>query len=64
MEKRLLNSPQSPDENQDSVIAEMVLDHALLAYRREKLYQEIDRTLKEGNKEKFLELTEKLKEIS
>lgn len=64
MEKRLLNSPQSPDENQDSVIAEMVLDHALLAYRREKLYQEIDRTLQEGNKEKFLELTEKLKEIS
>jgi uncharacterized protein YpiB (UPF0302 family) len=64
MEKKLLNSPQQSDENQDSLIAEMVLNNALLDFRREKIRQEIDMTLLEGNKEKFLQLTEELKKIS
>ncbi|MCM2533625.1 IDEAL domain-containing protein [Neobacillus pocheonensis] len=64
MEKKLLNSPQQSDDNQDSLIAEMVLNDALLAFRRDKIRQEIDRTLQEGNKEKFLQLTDELKKIS
>ncbi|MDQ0198331.1 IDEAL domain-containing protein [Neobacillus ginsengisoli] len=64
MEKKLLNSPQHMDEGQDSLIAEMVLNKALLDFRRDKIRQEIDMTLLEGNKEKFLQLTEELKKIS
>jgi uncharacterized protein YpiB (UPF0302 family) len=64
MEKRLLNSPQQTDENNDSVIAEMFLNHALIEFRREVLRKEIDLSLKERNKEDFLKLSEELKKIS
>jgi uncharacterized protein YpiB (UPF0302 family) len=64
MEKRLLNSPQQTDENNDSVIAEMFLNNALLDFRREILRKEIDHSLQERNKEAFLKLTEELKKIS
>ncbi|WHY02151.1 IDEAL domain-containing protein [Neobacillus sp. DY30] len=64
MEKRLLNSPQQTDENNDSVIAEMFLNHALIEFRREVLRKEIDLSLKERNKEAFLKLSEELKKIS
>jgi uncharacterized protein YpiB (UPF0302 family) len=64
MEKRLLNSPQQTDENNDSVIAEMFLNHALIEFRREVLRKEIDFSLQERNKETFLKLSEELKKIS
>ncbi|MDQ0972942.1 uncharacterized protein YpiB (UPF0302 family) [Bacillus niacini] len=64
MEKRLLNSPQQTDENNDSVIAEMFLNHALIEFRREVLRKEIDLSLQERNKEAFLKLSEELKKIS
>jgi uncharacterized protein YpiB (UPF0302 family) len=64
MEKRLLNSPQQTDENNDSVIAEMFLNHALIEFRREVLRKEIDISLQERNKEAFLQLSEELKKIS
>ncbi|MDQ1004035.1 IDEAL domain-containing protein [Neobacillus niacini] len=64
MEKRLLNSPQQTDENNDSVIAEMFLNHALIEFRREVLRKEIDLSLQERNKETFLKLSEELKKIS
>ncbi|MDM5328198.1 IDEAL domain-containing protein [Neobacillus sp. CF12] len=64
MEKRLLNSPQQTDENNDSVIAEMFLNHALIEFRREVLRKEIDLSLQERNKEAFLQLSEELKKIS
>ncbi len=64
MEKRLLNSPQPTDENNDSVIAEMFLNHALIEFRREVLRKEIDLSLQERNKEAFLKLSEELKKIS
>jgi uncharacterized protein YpiB (UPF0302 family) len=64
MEKRLLNSPQQTDENNDSVIAEMFLNHALIEFRREVLRKEIDLSLQERNKESFLKLSEELKKIS
>jgi uncharacterized protein YpiB (UPF0302 family) len=64
MEKRLLNSPQQTDENNDSVIAEMFLNHALIEFRRNVLRKEIDRSLQERNETAFLALSEELKKIS
>jgi uncharacterized protein YpiB (UPF0302 family) len=64
MEKRLLNSPQQTDENNDSAIAEMFLNHALIEFRRDVLRKEIDFSLQERNKEAFLTLSEELKKIS
>nr|WP_263328261.1 IDEAL domain-containing protein [Neobacillus sp. Marseille-Q6967] len=64
MEKRLLNSPQHSNENNDSVIAEMFLSSVLQEFRRETLRKEIDRSLQERNKDAFLRLTEELKKIS
>ena len=64
MEKRLLNSPQPTDENNDSAIAEMFLNNALIEFRREVLRKEIDLSLQERNKEAFLQLSEELKKIS
>lgn len=64
MEKRLLNSPQPTDENNDSVIAEMFLNNVLLEFRRDAIRKEIDRSLLERNKEAFIQLTEELKKIS
>jgi len=64
MEKKLLNSPQQSNEDMDSKMAEMVLNNALLDFRRAQIREEIDRSLLERNKEQFLKLTEELKEIS
>jgi uncharacterized protein YpiB (UPF0302 family) len=63
MEKKLLNTPQHPNET-DAEIAELFLNHSLLAFKRETILQEIDQTLQEGNKQRFLQLTEELKKIS
>lgn len=63
MEKNLVNSKQHPEENQDSQFAEMVLNNALLDFRRDKILKEIDRSLQARNKELFLQLTEELKKI-
>lgn len=64
MDKKLLNSPQHSNENADSLVAEMFLDHIILEFKREKILKEIDKTLQDGNKELFLKLTEELKKIS
>lgn len=65
MEKKLLNAPLETEVNvEDSEFAEMVLNKALLDFRKEQLRKEIDRSLEERNKEEFLRLTEELKKIS
>ncbi|USK33501.1 IDEAL domain-containing protein [Bacillus sp. F19] len=66
MEKKyLLNPPQQPDvEILDSLLAEMVLDKALINFRKEQIQKEIDQSLQDKNKEEFLRLTEELKNIS
>ena len=64
MEKKLLNSPQQSNEEMDSKYAEMVLNNALLDFRRAQIREEIDCSLQERNKEQFLKLTEELKKIS
>ena len=63
MEKNLRNLPQPSGEHMDSLFAEMVLDNALINFRRDKIRKEIDRSLQERNKEVFLKLTEELKKI-
>ena len=64
MEKNLLNAPQEELSAMDSLIAEMVLDKAILDFRKKQIQKEIDQSLRDGNKEAFLELSGKLKNIS
>lgn len=64
MNKDLLNVPETSIEEQLSVLAEQILAESLLEYKREKLRKEIDLSLQERDKEKFLTLTSKLNNIS
>jgi uncharacterized protein YpiB (UPF0302 family) len=64
MEKNLLNSPQPEVNVMDSLFAEMVLDKALRDFRKEKIQQKIDQSLRDRNKREFLRLTEELKYVS
>ncbi|MBD1381352.1 IDEAL domain-containing protein [Metabacillus arenae] len=64
MEQKLLNSPQSEVNVIDSLFAEMVLDKALLDFRKKKIQQKIDQSLQDRNKREFLRLSEKLKDLS
>ncbi|QGQ48139.1 IDEAL domain-containing protein [Metabacillus sediminilitoris] len=48
----------------DSVFAEMVLDKALLDFRKEKIQQKINQSLRDRNKREFLLLTEELMNVS
>jgi uncharacterized protein YpiB (UPF0302 family) len=43
--------------------AEMVLDEAVLNFRREKIYAAIDSALAHGDENTFLRLTDELKSI-
>lgn len=62
MEKKYLNDlPQAEVPYTDSLFAEMVLDRALLNFRKETLHKEIDKSLQDRNKKEFLRLTEELK---
>lgn len=65
MNRNFLNAPQQPEvQNSSSQIAEMVLDKALRDFQKEQLLKEIDYSLRDRNKEAFMQLTEKLKKIS
>jgi uncharacterized protein YpiB (UPF0302 family) len=65
MENNLLNTPPETGVNVVySEFADMVLNKALLDFRKEQLRKEIDRSLENRNKEEFLRLTEELKKIS
>ncbi|MGZ4159175.1 MAG: IDEAL domain-containing protein [Neobacillus sp.] len=64
MEKNLINSPQPEVNVMDSLFAEMVLDKALLDFRKEKIQKKIDLTLRDKNKTELLRLTEELKKVS
>ncbi|WP_075982829.1 IDEAL domain-containing protein [Bacillus massilinigeriensis] len=62
MEKKFLNDlPETEAHYTDTLFAEMVLDRALLNYRKEMLHKEIDQSLRDRNKKEFLRLTEELK---
>lgn len=63
MKKYLLQSPQTDLISMDSLFAEMVLDKALLTFRKEQIEQKIDHSLRDRNKKEFLRLSEELKHI-
>lgn len=64
MKKNLFRSQQPDVTIIDSISAEIVLEKALLDFRKKKIQQKIDQSLKDKNKSEFLRLTEKLKNIS
>ena len=65
MENNLLNTPPETEINVVySEFADMVLNKALLDFRKEQLRKEIDQSLENRNKDEFLRLTEELKKIS
>ncbi|MDG4657053.1 IDEAL domain-containing protein [Ectobacillus antri] len=62
MKNHMLNAPKQPLIT-DALFAEMVLDKAVLAFRTEQLWKEIDQSLDVGNKERFFELTTELQAL-
>jgi uncharacterized protein YpiB (UPF0302 family) len=65
MENNLLNTPlETKVDVVYAELADMVLNRALLDFRKEQLRKKIDRSLENRNKEEFLRLTEELKKIS
>lgn len=65
MEKKLLNSPQHSEVNLiDSILAEMVLDKAIRDFQKEMIQKEIDHSLLQKDKDTFIRLTNKLKDLS
>jgi uncharacterized protein YpiB (UPF0302 family) len=63
MEKNLIHSTQTEQDAINSLFAEMVLDKALLDFRKENILQKIDQSLLDKDKREFLRLTEELKNI-
>ncbi|MBD8847149.1 MULTISPECIES: IDEAL domain-containing protein [Priestia] len=63
MENNVLNGMERVDPNlRDEMLAELFLDEMMNNFKRSKILEEIDHSLK--NKEAFLHLTEKLKSVS
>ncbi len=64
MKKYLLNAPKPDLITLDSLMAEMILDKALLLFRKVQIEQNIDRALRDGDKNEFLRLTGELKAMN
>ncbi|MET3407952.1 MULTISPECIES: IDEAL domain-containing protein [Priestia] len=65
MENNALNEMDRVDPNlRDEMLAELFLDQMVSDFKRSKILEEIDQSLKIKDKEAFLLLTEKLKSVS
>ncbi|MED4035683.1 IDEAL domain-containing protein [Priestia megaterium] len=65
MENNALNEMDRVDPNlRDEMLAEQFLDQMMNNFKRIKILEEIDQSLKNKDKEAFLRLTEKLKTVS
>jgi uncharacterized protein YpiB (UPF0302 family) len=65
MENNALNEMNRVHSNlHDEMFAEQFLDQMMNDFKRSKVLEEIDQSLKNKDKEAFLRLTEKLKSIS
>ncbi|MDR7207428.1 IDEAL domain-containing protein [Priestia megaterium] len=65
MENNALNEMNRVDSNlRDEMLAELFLDQMVSDFKRSKILEEIDQSLKIKDKEAFLRLTEKLKSVS
>ncbi|MFS0906620.1 IDEAL domain-containing protein [Priestia aryabhattai] len=65
MENNLFNEVNRVEANvSDEIMAEMFLDQAMKDFKKGKIVEEIDQSLKNKDKKTFLRLTEKLKSVS
>jgi uncharacterized protein YpiB (UPF0302 family) len=65
MENNTLNGMDRVDPNlRDEMLAELFLDQMMNNFKKSKILEEIDQSLKNKDKETFLHLTEKLKSVS
>ena len=65
MENNVLNGMDRVDGNlRDEMLAELFLNQMMDDFKRNKILEEIDQSLKNKDKEAFLRLTEKLKSIA
>ncbi|MCU7711368.1 IDEAL domain-containing protein [Priestia sp. JV24] len=65
MENNVLNGMDRVDPNlRDEMLAEQFLDQMMNDFKRSKILEGIDQSLKNKDKETFLRLTEKLKSIA
>ncbi|MGG0464606.1 IDEAL domain-containing protein [Priestia aryabhattai] len=65
MENNTLNGMDRVDPNlRDEMLAELFLDQMMNNFKKSKILEEIDQSLKNKNKEAFLRLTEELKSVS
>ncbi|MGC9934484.1 IDEAL domain-containing protein [Priestia aryabhattai] len=65
MENNALNEMDRVDPNlRDEMLAELFLDQMVSDFKRSKILERIDHSLKNKDKEAFLRLTEELKSVS
>ncbi|MED4155184.1 IDEAL domain-containing protein [Priestia aryabhattai] len=65
MENNILNEMDRIDPNlRDEMLAELFLNQMMNEFKRSKILEEIDQSLKNKDKEAFLRLAEKLKTVS
>ena len=65
MEKNKLNGMDQVNPNiRDEMLAELFLDQMLNNFKKSKIFEEIDQSLKNKDKESFFRLTEELKSVS
>ncbi|MEI2358962.1 IDEAL domain-containing protein [Priestia megaterium] len=65
MENNTLNGMDRVDQNlRDEMLAELFLDQMMNNFKKSKILEEIDQSLKNKNKEAFFRLTEELKSVS
>ena len=65
MENNVLNGMERVDPNlRDEMLAEQFLDQMMNNFKRIKILEEIDQSLKNKDKEAFFRLTEDLKSVS
>ncbi|MBM4763518.1 IDEAL domain-containing protein [Bacillus sp. B15-48] len=64
MEEKLLYLPEPNVNMKDLQIAEMLLTEVQLNIQKEVIEQKVDQSLLDKNKEEFLKLTEKLKNVT
>lgn len=65
MENNILNEMDRIDPNlRDEMLAELFLNQMMNEFKRSKILEEIDQSLKNKDKEAFLRLAKKLKTVS
>ncbi|MBE5102048.1 IDEAL domain-containing protein [Priestia aryabhattai] len=65
MENNVLNEMDRIDQNlRDEMLAELFLDQMMKNFKKNKILEEIDQSLKKKDKEAFLCLTEELKSVT